>query len=836
MAHEFSATPWTATFADEEFGNDDIEDFIGNVERFHDLADAIVFVPNTEAVEEDRGIGTAQVLKSTYLRNVQKLISVASSHNIPVIAYLDEPDSKAEFNLTMSGLTYTVDNVAEPALLPLKIFKAVNANADAGGIINIASFSLDSRNGIVTNNGQEVPLTATERGLFLALARRIGKVRTKESVFSDLYQLSDAEPDIKIVDVMVAKLRQKLNRSQPGFGYDVLRTAWGDGYQMPDDIPANRQYFGLLRLDPQAAGHYQIADTQITLSADEFLVFTHLHQNQGRPEPLNGNFMNAHAEVLEQLEQKLSGYLVSFGSPVEIDHDEGTVHLNMSYFDTEICQATDFHSLLRQDVRAIGPYRFIKLPNGNQFRLQDTDELYSRAAVQLLEHVHKTPHQAIRASHLFSVVRGSTYRTKGLVSPTEDIMQLAKDIYTQLHKSGLSEDEDAQLHFYHDEFLSFGPAEDIPDPAVLEADRKERLARNLKDRLLTANGSTVIPDEVDMGYFTLLVHPTLGSGVVKDQPFQFTVEQVKILTAIMDKRPESISKPELHEAVFPNRPYSPQTIENKVSFTRKILAGIDPEAKRLVYTIRGAGYQSFLPDEIIPEPEKKPARSKAAARTESDAQPGANTGKSGANDNALEEIELRGGLTILKHPQKGTSSVKDTDISLNKNQTALIEYLSEHGSRTIYDSELIRELGVKGIKKLAKDVEDIFLTEIYVSPFETTRSGYRWLSIPHPTPESFQRDEKVFAFRENGGFICHCENHEVDFTVREVELLSILDDRHGQTLDADVIREKAVRFEWPDNVIEQTLTQALGKISNTPTYNRISMQKQRGGNLLLTMH
>lgn len=77
----------------------------------------------------------------------------------------------------------------------------------------------------------EFGLTGAEARVFAHLASR--DVATKQSLMLALYGDRPDEPEIKIVDVFVCKLRKKVAR----FGVNI-ETIWGQGYRL-----ANRHEF-----------------------------------------------------------------------------------------------------------------------------------------------------------------------------------------------------------------------------------------------------------------------------------------------------------------------------------------------------------------------------------------------------------------------------------------------------------------------------------------------------------------------------------------------------------------------------------------------------------------
>ncbi len=86
--------------------------------------------------------------------------------------------------------------------------------------------NLDSRD--VTIDGVPVRLTGKEYAILELLVLRRGMVLTKEAFLNHLYGGMD-EPEVKIIDVFVCKLRKKLAQ----YGADnLIGTVWGRGYML----------------------------------------------------------------------------------------------------------------------------------------------------------------------------------------------------------------------------------------------------------------------------------------------------------------------------------------------------------------------------------------------------------------------------------------------------------------------------------------------------------------------------------------------------------------------------------------------------------------------------
>jgi len=89
--------------------------------------------------------------------------------------------------------------------------------------------NLDTR--IVEVDSTPVHLTSKEYAILELLAMRRGTVLTKETFLNHLYGGID-EPELKIIDVFVCKLRKKLADASSGTNY--IETVWGRGYMLKE--------------------------------------------------------------------------------------------------------------------------------------------------------------------------------------------------------------------------------------------------------------------------------------------------------------------------------------------------------------------------------------------------------------------------------------------------------------------------------------------------------------------------------------------------------------------------------------------------------------------------
>ncbi|OUD08203.1 DNA-binding response regulator [Marivivens niveibacter] len=83
--------------------------------------------------------------------------------------------------------------------------------------------------------GVTVHLTGKEYQMLELLSLRKGTTLTKEMFLNHLYGGMD-EPELKIIDVFICKLRKKLQKATGGENY--IETVWGRGYVLRDPDPA----------------------------------------------------------------------------------------------------------------------------------------------------------------------------------------------------------------------------------------------------------------------------------------------------------------------------------------------------------------------------------------------------------------------------------------------------------------------------------------------------------------------------------------------------------------------------------------------------------------------
>lgn len=97
--------------------------------------------------------------------------------------------------------------------------------------LRVGPLELDIDSREVAVGGQAVHLTGKEFSILELLMLRKGIVLTKEAFLNHLYGGMD-EPEVKIIDVFICKLRKKLQAATGGDHY--IETVWGRGYVLRD--------------------------------------------------------------------------------------------------------------------------------------------------------------------------------------------------------------------------------------------------------------------------------------------------------------------------------------------------------------------------------------------------------------------------------------------------------------------------------------------------------------------------------------------------------------------------------------------------------------------------
>lgn len=151
--------------------------------------------------------------------------------NTPVLILSGNFDLDAK----VRGLGYGADDYVTKPFAKDELIARINAivrrsKGHAQSVIKTGAVTVNLDAKTVEANGQRVHLTGKEYQMLELLSLRKGTTLTKEMFLNHLYDGRD-EPELKIIDVFICKLRKKLEAAA---GDHYIETVWGRGYVLRD--------------------------------------------------------------------------------------------------------------------------------------------------------------------------------------------------------------------------------------------------------------------------------------------------------------------------------------------------------------------------------------------------------------------------------------------------------------------------------------------------------------------------------------------------------------------------------------------------------------------------
>jgi two-component system, cell cycle response regulator CtrA len=138
----------------------------------------------------------------------------------------------AGIDAKVKGLGYGADDFMTKPFHKSELVARIHAivrrsKGHAQSVIKIGDIAINLDSKVVDVAGTRVHLTVKEYQILELLSLRKGVTLSKEMFLSHLYGGLD-EPEIKIIDVFICKLRKKLANASSGKNY--IETVWSRGY------------------------------------------------------------------------------------------------------------------------------------------------------------------------------------------------------------------------------------------------------------------------------------------------------------------------------------------------------------------------------------------------------------------------------------------------------------------------------------------------------------------------------------------------------------------------------------------------------------------------------
>lgn len=161
---------------------------------------------------------------------LRRLRSAKVATPILILSGLSEPDKKVK------GLGFGADDYLTKPFDKSELIARIQAivrrsKGYSESVIRTGKLAVNLDTRTVEVESQPLHLTGKEYGILELLSLRKGTTLTKEMFLNHLYGGMD-EPELKIIDVFVCKLRKKLSAATGGENY--IETVWGRGYVLRD--------------------------------------------------------------------------------------------------------------------------------------------------------------------------------------------------------------------------------------------------------------------------------------------------------------------------------------------------------------------------------------------------------------------------------------------------------------------------------------------------------------------------------------------------------------------------------------------------------------------------
>lgn len=164
------------------------------------------------------------------IRNHKKL----SVKNIPVLIL----SGYAQLDNKLKGLSLGADDYLTKPFSTAELLMRIETiirrcTTQSTSVIKIGELEVDINKHKAKVRDDEIHLTMKEYMILELLSLKKGQVLSKGYILSNLYSAIDDEPQEKIIDVFIHKLRKKIEEKTNGKNY--IQTVWGCGYKLDNE-------------------------------------------------------------------------------------------------------------------------------------------------------------------------------------------------------------------------------------------------------------------------------------------------------------------------------------------------------------------------------------------------------------------------------------------------------------------------------------------------------------------------------------------------------------------------------------------------------------------------
>jgi two-component system cell cycle response regulator CtrA len=156
-------------------------------------------------------------------------------NDVPVIMLSGTAEVDAKVGALAAGADDYMTKPFHKAELAARLTAVVRrSRGHTESVIRTGPIALDLNTRTAAVNGAPIHLTPSEYKMLELLSLRKNTVLTKEQCLNHLYN-GLSEPEIKIIDVFICKLRKKIAAANGGASQ--IETVWGGGYMLRDARP-----------------------------------------------------------------------------------------------------------------------------------------------------------------------------------------------------------------------------------------------------------------------------------------------------------------------------------------------------------------------------------------------------------------------------------------------------------------------------------------------------------------------------------------------------------------------------------------------------------------------